>query len=68
MKCPKCGTPGNTDILKLQDLVQIQGEILASMSRETEKSPELLEIQYALSNEHGKNVANLWKLRGEEPK
>lgn len=50
---------------ELEDLVEIQGEILFSMSREGASSPEILEIQCGLSAERGKNLAKLWKLRGE---
>lgn len=53
------------EILDLDQLVRIQGEILASLSREPDKTPEQLEIQCALSNELGKNTVKLYRLRGD---
>jgi len=53
------------EILKLEELVEVEGDILASLSREPEKTPEQLEIQCALSNELGKNTVKLYRLRGD---
>jgi len=50
---------------ELMNLVEIQGEILFSMSREGAGSPEALEIQCALSRERGINLSKIWKLRGD---
>lgn len=56
---------GPNKLQELEALVEIQGEILAAMSRNNSENPDVLEIQCALSREHGKNLAAIWKLRGE---
>jgi hypothetical protein len=53
------------EIRDLEALVEIQGEILAAMSREGASSPEILEIQCGLSAERGKNLNKLWHMKGE---
>lgn len=54
-----------SEVVELEGLVEIQGEILAAMSRNNEANPDVLEIQCALSRERGLNLSKLWKLRGE---